>query len=167
MRAGSRRPSGPLANLRLSVTDRCNLRCQYCMPEEDYVWLPREDILQFEEIDRLVDQFLDLGVDKVRLTGGEPLLRRDLPALVERLSRKDTIRDLAMTTNAVLLAPAVQRSQARRAASPHHQPRHPAARSLRQARAIRRTAARAGRHRCRGRRVSRLQDRHRRHPRGQ
>ena len=56
------------------------------MPEEDYLWLPREDILQFEEIDRLVDQFLALGVDKVRLTGGEPLLRRDLPALVERLA---------------------------------------------------------------------------------
>jgi len=97
----------PLANLRLSVTDRCNLRCQYCMPEADYIWLPREDILQFEEIARLVDQFLYLGVDKVRLTGGEPLLRRDLPSLIERLSRKDRIRDLAMTTNAVLLAPAV------------------------------------------------------------
>jgi len=94
----------PLANLRLSVTDRCNLRCQYCMPEEDYLWLPREDILQFEEIDRLVDQFLRLGVEKVRLTGGEPLLRRDLPMLVERLSRKSAIRDFAMTTNAVLLA---------------------------------------------------------------
>jgi cyclic pyranopterin phosphate synthase len=92
--------------LRLSVTDRCNLRCQYCMPEEDYLWLPREDILQFEEIDRLVDQFVHLGVEKVRLTGGEPLLRRDLPALVERLSKKPAIRDLAMTTNAVLLAPA-------------------------------------------------------------
>lgn len=97
----------PLANLRLSVTDRCNLRCQYCMPEEDYLWLPREDILQFEEIERLVDQFLALGVDKVRLTGGEPLLRRDLPALVERLAGKAGIRDFAMTTNAVLLAPVV------------------------------------------------------------
>jgi cyclic pyranopterin phosphate synthase len=95
----------PLANLRLSVTDRCNLRCQYCMPEADYLWLPREDILQFEEIDRLVDQFLHLGVNKVRLTGGEPLLRRELPDLVGRLSRKAAIRDLAMTTNAVLLAP--------------------------------------------------------------
>jgi cyclic pyranopterin phosphate synthase len=91
----------------LSVTDRCNLRCQYCMPEEDYLWLPREDILQFEEIERLVDQFLLLGVDKVRLTGGEPLLRRDLPTLVEQLARKSAIRDLAMTTNAVLLRPAV------------------------------------------------------------
>ncbi|MBM3808349.1 MAG: GTP 3',8-cyclase MoaA [Acidimicrobiia bacterium] len=97
----------PLANLRLSVTDRCNLRCQYCMPEEDYLWLPREDILQFEEMDRLVDHFLALGVAKVRLTGGEPLLRRDLPALIERLSGKAAIRDLAMTTNAVLLGPAV------------------------------------------------------------
>ena len=76
------------------------------MPEEDYVWLPREDILHFEEIDRLVDHFLALGVDKVRLTGGEPLLRRDLPALVERLAKKPAIRDLALTTNAVLLAPA-------------------------------------------------------------
>jgi cyclic pyranopterin phosphate synthase len=77
------------------------------MPEEDYLWLPREDILHFEEIERLVDQFLNLGVNKVRLTGGEPLLRRDLPALIERLSRKTAIRDLAMTTNAVLLAPNV------------------------------------------------------------
>ena len=94
----------PLRNLRLSVTDRCNLRCSYCMPEPEYVWLPREDILQFEEIERLVDVFLDLGVDKVRLTGGEPLLRRDLPALVARLASRLRIRDLAMTTNGVLLA---------------------------------------------------------------
>jgi GTP 3',8-cyclase len=94
----------PLRNLRLSVTDRCNLRCSYCMPEPEYVWLPREDILQFEEIERLVDVFLDLGVDKVRLTGGEPLLRRDLPALVARLAARPRIRDLAMTTNGVLLA---------------------------------------------------------------
>ncbi|HEX6163258.1 MAG TPA: GTP 3',8-cyclase MoaA [Vicinamibacterales bacterium] len=98
----------PLANLRLSVTDRCNLRCQYCMPEADYIWLPREDILTFEEIERLVDHFLYLGVDKVRLTGGEPLLRKDLTSLIERLSRKSAIRDFAMTTNAVLLAPAVR-----------------------------------------------------------
>src|SRR5688572_5025685 len=94
----------PLRNLRLSVTDRCNLRCSYCMPEEDYVWLPREDILQFEEIERLVDVFTGLGVDKVRLTGGEPLLRRDVPSLVARLAARPVIRDLAMTTNGVLLA---------------------------------------------------------------
>jgi cyclic pyranopterin phosphate synthase len=95
----------PLRNLRLSVTDRCNLRCQYCMPEAEYVWLPREDILQFEEIEALVDVFLDLGVDKVRLTGGEPLLRRGVTDLVARLAGRDRIRDLAMTTNGVLLAP--------------------------------------------------------------
>jgi cyclic pyranopterin phosphate synthase len=94
----------PLRNLRLSVTDRCNLRCSYCMPEPDYVWLPRGDILQFEEIERLVDVFIGLGVDKVRLTGGEPLLRRDLPDLVARLSGRPAIADLAMTTNGVLLA---------------------------------------------------------------
>ncbi|MBI3626165.1 MAG: radical SAM protein, partial [Candidatus Rokubacteria bacterium] len=69
----------PLRNLRISVTDRCNLRCQYCMPEEEYVWLPREDLLRFEEISSLVDIFAELGVEKLRLTGGEPLLRRDLP----------------------------------------------------------------------------------------
>jgi cyclic pyranopterin phosphate synthase len=96
----------PLANLRLSVTDRCNLRCQYCMPEQEYVWLPKEDILHFEEIERLVDVFLDLGVRRVRLTGGEPLLRKDLPVLVERLAARARIDDLAMTTNGVLFAPA-------------------------------------------------------------
>ena len=94
----------PLRNLRVSVTDRCNLRCAYCMPEQDYVWLPREDVLQFEEIEALVDVFLDEGVDKVRLTGGEPLLRRDLPVLIERLAARTRIRDLALTTNGVLLA---------------------------------------------------------------
>ena len=78
----------PLRNLRISVTDRCNLRCAYCMPEEEYVWLPREEILHFEEISRLVDVFIELGVDKVRLTGGEPLLRRDLPALIKPLAAK-------------------------------------------------------------------------------
>jgi cyclic pyranopterin phosphate synthase len=93
----------PLRNLRLSVTDRCNLRCQYCMPEDEYAWLPRHDILQFEEIERLVDVFLSLGVDKVRLTGGEPLLRRDVTDLVARLASRPAIRDLAMTTNGVLL----------------------------------------------------------------
>jgi cyclic pyranopterin phosphate synthase len=93
-----------LRNLRVSVTDRCNLRCGYCMPEEEYVWLPREDILHFGEIASLTDVFLDLGVDKVRLTGGEPLLRRDLPRLIRMLAAKPRIRDLAMTTNGLLLA---------------------------------------------------------------
>jgi GTP 3',8-cyclase len=93
-----------LGNLRLSVTDRCNLRCAYCMPEQDYAWLPREDILHFEEITRLVGVFADLGVDRVRLTGGEPLVRRDLPELVAMLAASGRIRDLAMTTNGVLLS---------------------------------------------------------------
>ena len=93
----------PLRNLRVSVTDRCNLRCQYCMPEEDYVWLPREEILHFEEISALADVFMDLGVDKIRLTGGEPLLRRDLPRLIRLLAAKPRLRDLAITTNGVLL----------------------------------------------------------------
>jgi GTP 3',8-cyclase len=94
----------PLGSLRLSVTDRCNLRCAYCMPEEDYTWLPREEILHFEEIGALVDVFLALGVEKIRLTGGEPLLRRDLPALVRLLRGRAGIGDLAITTNGVLLA---------------------------------------------------------------
>jgi cyclic pyranopterin phosphate synthase len=85
------------------VTDRCNLRCQYCMPEAEYVWLPKADVLSFEEMLRLVDLFTGLGVDKVRLTGGEPLLRADLPVLVEMLAARQAIRDLALTTNGVLL----------------------------------------------------------------
>jgi cyclic pyranopterin phosphate synthase len=93
-----------LRNLRISVTDRCNLRCAYCMPEEEYVWLPRQEILNFEEIERLVDVFIELGVDKVRLTGGEPLLRRDLPRLIRLLAAKKPIRDLAITSNGILLA---------------------------------------------------------------
>jgi len=106
----------PLRNLRVSVTDRCNLRCAYCMPEEDYVWLPREAILHFEEISRLVDVFIGLGVDKVRLTGGEPLLRRDVPALIRLLAAKPALRDLAITTNGVLLA---EQAPALRAAGLH------------------------------------------------
>jgi cyclic pyranopterin phosphate synthase len=93
-----------LRSLRVSVTDRCNLRCQYCMPEPDYAWLPRENILSFEEIAALVDAFTSQGVDRVRLTGGEPLLRRDLPRLVELLASRPAVRDLALTTNGVLLA---------------------------------------------------------------
>jgi len=94
----------PLRNLRLSVTDRCNLRCQYCMPEDDYVWLPREDLLHFEEITGLVDVFMSLGVDRVRLTGGEPLLRRNLSSLVSMIAAKPGMADLALTTNGILLA---------------------------------------------------------------
>ena len=94
----------PLRSLRVSVTDRCNLRCNYCMPEENYVWLPREELLSFEEVARLVEIFTSLGVEDVRLTGGEPLLRRDLPQLVRMLAANPRIRDLALTTNGVLFA---------------------------------------------------------------
>jgi cyclic pyranopterin phosphate synthase len=93
-----------LRNLRLSVTDRCNLRCQYCMPEPTYVWLPRQDLLRFEEIGALVDIFAALGVERLRLTGGEPLLRHQLDRLVAMLAAKDGIHDLALTTNGILLA---------------------------------------------------------------
>ena len=96
----------PLTSLRLSITDRCNLRCHYCMPEDEYVWLPREDVLSFEEITRLADLFAQLGVTRLRLTGGEPLLRRDVPALVAALAARPWVRDLALTTNGVLLADA-------------------------------------------------------------
>jgi cyclic pyranopterin phosphate synthase len=93
----------PLGNLRLSVTDRCNLRCSYCMPEPDYTWLPRKDLLSFEELSTLVDAFIDAGVERVRLTGGEPLLRRDLERLLRLLAAKPALRDIALTTNGVLL----------------------------------------------------------------
>jgi cyclic pyranopterin phosphate synthase len=96
--------SRPLGSLRVSVTDRCNMRCSYCMPEAEYVWLPRDQILTFEEIARLVRIFSGLGATKVRLTGGEPLLRHDLPTLVRMIAGEPRVRDLALTTNGVLLA---------------------------------------------------------------
>jgi cyclic pyranopterin phosphate synthase len=94
----------PLKSLRLSVTDRCNLRCLYCMPEEEYVWLPREELLTFEELNRLVEIFAGLGVTDIRLTGGEPLLRHQLDRLIAMLASNANINDLALTTNGVLLA---------------------------------------------------------------
>ena len=97
----------PLKALRISVTDRCNFRCSYCMPKEvfgpDYPFLPREALLSFEEITRLVRLFAGLGVTKLRLTGGEPLMRRELPALVRMVADVPGIEDLALTTNGVLL----------------------------------------------------------------
>lgn len=94
----------PLRDLRLSVIDRCNLRCQYCMPEKEYAWLSRKNILSFEEIVVLVEAFVSNGVNKIRLTGGEPLLREDLCELVRALAAISGVQDLAMTTNGVLLA---------------------------------------------------------------
>jgi GTP 3',8-cyclase len=93
-----------LGDLRVSVTDRCNFRCRYCMPAEGMPWIPREEILGFEEIERLVRLFVGMGVRDVRLTGGEPLVRREFPALVERLAAIEGIEDLSLTTNGYLLA---------------------------------------------------------------
>ncbi|PTM53256.1 GTP 3',8-cyclase MoaA [Desmospora activa] len=97
----------PLRDLRVSVTDRCNFRCRYCMPAEvfgpDYPFLPRDELLTFEEIIRLVKLFTHFGVKKIRLTGGEPLLRRDLPTLIRMVSTIPEIDDIALTTNGTLL----------------------------------------------------------------
>ncbi|GAB4063850.1 GTP 3',8-cyclase MoaA [Uliginosibacterium sediminicola] len=111
VRAGATAPldrlQRPLRDLRISVTDRCNFRCTYCMPRErfgrDHAFLPREALLSFEEISRVAKVFADLGVEKIRLTGGEPLLRKDLPKLVEMLAGIPGI-ELTMTTNGGLLA---------------------------------------------------------------
>jgi GTP 3',8-cyclase len=94
----------PLGHLRVSVTDRCNLRCHYCMPEREYVWLERKDLLTFEELGTLTGIFAELGAGKIHLTGGEPLLRRDFTKLIELLRRNRGIDELVLTTNGVLLA---------------------------------------------------------------
>ena len=99
----------PLGTLRISVTDRCNLRCSYCMPEADYSWLPRDSLLSFEEIVRVATVFARLGAGKIRLTGGEPLLRRGLPDLVGMLRAVPNVREIALTTNGLLLAPLAHR----------------------------------------------------------
>ncbi|MGX5476257.1 GTP 3',8-cyclase MoaA [Bacillus thuringiensis] len=97
----------PLKDLRISVTDRCNFRCRYCMPEEifgpDYSFLSNEKILSFDEIERITRIFVSLGVRKLRITGGEPLLRRGLPKLIERLNKIDGVEDIGLTTNGSLL----------------------------------------------------------------
>jgi cyclic pyranopterin phosphate synthase len=92
-----------IRSLRVSVTDKCNFRCRYCMPAEGLDWLERDELLSFEEIERLVGVLASMGVDEIRLTGGEPLVRRDLPALVGLLARTPGVRDLSLTTNGVLL----------------------------------------------------------------
>jgi GTP 3',8-cyclase len=97
----------PLRDLRISVIDRCNLRCQYCMPKEifgpDYSFLPPSELLTYDEIERIAKIFVELGVEKIRLTGGEPLLRKDLPVLVDRLIRLEGLEDIALTTNGIFL----------------------------------------------------------------
>ncbi|MGK0534241.1 GTP 3',8-cyclase MoaA [Bacillus wiedmannii] len=97
----------PLKDLRISVTDRCNFRCRYCMPEEifgpDYSFLSNDKILSFDEIERITRIFVSLGVRKLRITGGEPLLRRGLPQLIERLNKIEGVEDIGLTTNGSLL----------------------------------------------------------------
>jgi len=98
----------PIKDLRISVTDRCNFRCTYCMPLEEYVWIERREILTFEETARLAHLFAGLGVEKIRITGGEPLVRKDLHRLVGMLSGIEGVRDLCLTTNASLLAEQIE-----------------------------------------------------------
>src|SRR5690606_29711181 len=97
----------PMRDLRISVIDRCNFRCQCCMPADifgpDFAFLPKSELLTFDEIERLARIFISLGVEKIRLTGGEPLLRKDLPVLVKKLVSIDGLKDIALTTNGVLL----------------------------------------------------------------
>ncbi|MDT3959040.1 GTP 3',8-cyclase MoaA, partial [Staphylococcus kloosii] len=97
----------PIRDLRLSVTDRCNFRCDYCMPKEifgdDYVFLPKDELLTFDEMTRIAKVYTQLGVKKIRITGGEPLMRRDLYKLIEQLSQIDAIEDIGLTTNGLLL----------------------------------------------------------------
>src|SRR6516165_7409601 len=97
----------PHNNLRISVTDRCNIRCVYCMPEQ-VEFLPRAQLLTFEEIERFVRIAVPLGIDKLRLTGGEPLVRENLPLLVEKLASVPGIRDVGLTTNGILLGPSAR-----------------------------------------------------------
>ncbi len=94
----------PHSNLRISVTDRCNIRCFYCMPDESIRFKPRSEILSFEEIERFVRAVVPLGIERLRLTGGEPLVRSQMPELVARLAQVEGIRDLALTTNGILLS---------------------------------------------------------------
>lgn len=110
----------PLRDLRISVTDKCNFRCQYCMPAEifgpDFQFLPQDKLLSFEEITRLTEIFTSLGVEKIRITGGEPLMRKNLPRLIEMISQVEGVKDIAMTTNGSLLA---QHAQALKEAGLH------------------------------------------------
>ena len=116
----------PLHDLRISVTDRCNFRCPYCMPAEiygeHYKFLARPELLTFEEIARLARLFIELGVEKIRITGGEPLLRHDLPDLIARVARVPGVEDLALTTNATLLP---RQAEALKAAGLRPEPAEP------------------------------------------
>lgn len=102
----------PIRDLRISVTDRCNFRCSYCMPKEvfgdDYAFLPKQELLSFEEIHRLTKIFVSMGVKKIRLTGGEPLMRRGLPDLIKKILSVEGVEDIGLTTNGLLLGSQAQ-----------------------------------------------------------
>jgi cyclic pyranopterin phosphate synthase len=98
-----------MRDLRISVTDRCNFRCTYCMPFDEYTWIERQEVLSFEEIERVARLFLQFGVQKIRLTGGEPLVRRDLDRLIRRLANLEGLSDLSLTTNGALLSEQAER----------------------------------------------------------
>ncbi|MBI4474757.1 MAG: GTP 3',8-cyclase MoaA [Acidobacteria bacterium] len=102
----------PMRDLRISVTDRCNFRCTYCMPFDEYTWIERREVLSFEEIERLARLFIGFGIEKIRLTGGEPLVRKDLDKLIARLSAIVGLQDLSLTTNGALLSDLAQRLHA-------------------------------------------------------
>ena len=130
-------------NLRISVTDRCNIRCFYCMPEDGRaVRATASEILDFEEIERFVRVAARLGIRKLRITGGEPLVRRDLPVLIARLAAIPGIQDMALTTNGVLLAGAGAVAVRRRPAAPQRPHRHAGSRALPADHAPRRSGAR-------------------------
>ena len=136
-----------IKSVRVSVTDKCNFRCTYCMPAEGLEWLGRQEILSFEEIARLVGVLARLGVDEVRLTGGEPLVRRDLPALVGMLAQTEGVRDLSLTTNGVLLDRLARTVGRSRPAAPERLARLAQPRALRgdhEARCARRGPTRTG-----------------------
>src|ERR1043165_4848761 len=98
----------PITDLRISVTDRCNFRCSYCMPLDEYEWINKKEILTFEEISRLATLFVQLGGEKIRLTGGEPLVRQNLGRLVEKLATIPGLKELCLTNNGALLAEKAQ-----------------------------------------------------------
>ena len=140
-------------NLRISVTDRCNIRCFYCMPETGVQFVERSEILDFEEIERFVRVAVGLGIRKLRVTGGEPLVRRDLPVLIRRLAAIPGIEDLALTTNGVLLEELAAAALRCRPAAPQRAPRHARSRALPADHAARRSRHRCSRASSRAKRV--------------
>ena len=136
-----------IRDLRISVTDRCNFRCFYCMPKEAMEWRPKAEILTYEEILELTSIFVSLGIDKLRVTGGEPMLRRDLEELIAKLAQISGVSDLAMTTNAHFLAGRAEGVEGSRIAADHDQPRLTDAGAIRATDRADRVATGAGRDR--------------------